>query len=146
MSKNAYLDLQKKHRDEISNFPIAYAFNKEQLNEALVKLGVENVEECVTIMGHGDIVKKENAPKFVAMLKRQSKEVHDLLCSSEEVAEAAFLYEMDNHEYAINWDGDADVLTAFALDEEDLEKMNLTGAYLKARKQHYKNATEWGMI
>jgi hypothetical protein len=24
--------------------------------------------------------------------------------------------------------------------------MNLTGAYLKARKQHYKNATEWGMI
>lgn len=146
MSTNAYLDLQDKHREELNNFPIAYAFNEQQLQEALIKLEVEDIKECVTVMGHGDIVKKENAPKFINMLKRQRKEVLDLLCSSDEIAEKAFLYEMDNHEYAINWDGDADVLAAFGMDEDDLVKMNLERAYLRARKQHYKNATEWGMI
>ena len=29
----AYLDLQNKHQDEISNFSIAYAFNYKQLEE-----------------------------------------------------------------------------------------------------------------
>ena len=146
MRAEAYLHLQEKHRKELSEFPIAYAFNNKQLEEALEKLGANSTDECVTVIGHGDIVKKEDAPKFVAMLKRHSKEVHELLQSDENIAEEAFLYEMDNHEYAINWDGDADVLAAFAMDEEDLTTMNLERAYLRARKQHYKNATEWGMI
>lgn len=146
MRAEAYLNLQEKHRKELSEFPIAYAFNNKQLEEALEKLGANSTDECVTVIGHGDIVKKEDAPKFVAMLKRHSKEVHELLQSDENIAEEAFLYEMDNHEYAINWDGDADVLAAFAMDEEDLTTMNLERAYLRARKQHYKNATEWGMI
>ena len=146
MRAEAYLNLQEQHRKELSEFPIAYAFNNEQLKEALEKLGANSTDECVTVIGHGDIVKKEDAPKFVAMLKRHSTEIHELLQSDETIAEEAFLYEMDNHEYAINWDGDADVLAAFAMDEEDLTTMNLERAYLRARKQHYKNATEWGMI
>lgn len=146
MTVKLYLDLKDKHRKEIEKFPIAYAFNNEQLKEALEKLGVKDKTECVTVFEHGDIVTKENAPKLVKMLKRHTKEVQELLLSSEEVAEAAFLYEMDNHEYAINWSGDEDVLAAFGLDEDDLVEMNLEGAYFKARKQHFKNATEWGMI
>ena len=146
MTVQLYLDLQKKHRKELSDFPIAYAFNKDQLKDALEKLGVKDKTECVTVFGHGDIVTKENAPKLIKMLKRHTKEVQELLLSSEEVAEAAFLYEMDNHEYAINWSGDEDVLAAFSLDEDDLVEMNLERAYLKARKQHFKNASEWGMI
>ena len=146
MKAQAYLELQKRHQKELNDFPIAYAFSKEQLEEALLKLGAKSTDECVTITGYGDIVKRENAPKFKAMLKRHTKEIHDLLQNNEQDAEEAFIYEMDNHEYAINWDGDADILGAFALDEKSLIEMNLERAYSRARKQHYKNATEWGMI
>ena len=46
--RQAYLYLQKKHQDEISNFPIAYAFNDKQLEKALEKLWAKK-EECITV-------------------------------------------------------------------------------------------------
>ena len=146
MKRQAYLDLQEKHRKELNDFPIAYAFNDKQLQEALEKLGAKSVDECVTVMGSGDIVKKENGKPFLDLLKRQVKEVQDLLLSDMDIAEAAFLYEMDNHEYAINWSGDEDVLRCFGLDEDDLVKMDLEVPYLRARNKHMKHAEEWGMI
>ena len=143
--RQAYLDLQEEQRKEIEEFPIAYAFSKEQLEEDLKKLDAKR-EECVTIFNHGDIVKKENAPKFIDMLKRHTKEVQDELIKGEEFAEAAFLYEMDNHEYAINWDGDADVLGCFSLSEKDIVNKGLDRAYRRARNKHMKHAREWDMI
>ena len=141
----AYLDLQKKHQQELSDFPIAYAFNEQQLQEALVKLGAKSKEECVTVFGHGDIVKRENAKPFLKLLERQSKELKEAM-KNKEFAEAAFLYEMDNHEYAINWSADEDVLACFNISFEELRKLGLENAYRKARNQHMKNAEEWGMI
>ena len=43
----AYLDLQKKQQEEMAAFPIAYAFNAKQLEEALEKLGATKLD-CVT--------------------------------------------------------------------------------------------------
>lgn len=145
MKRQAYLDLIEKHRQEIEAFPIAYAFNEQQLKEALEKLEVESVKECVTIFNHGDIVKKENAPKFLKMLKRQMNELK--IAMKEEVfAEAAFLYEMDNHEYAINWDGEEDVLSCFNMTKEELRDMGLQLAWTSAERKHMKHAEEWDMI
>ena len=146
MKKQEYLDLQNRHRKEVEDFPIAYAFNDEQLKEALEKLGVESMDECVTIFGHGDIVKKDNAKPFIKMLKRHTREVQDKLKSDPEFAEAAFLYEMDNHEYAINWDGDADVLSCFGMDEHDLRDWGLQLVYDVARRKHFEHMEEWGVI
>lgn len=143
--RQAYLNLQKKHQQEISDFPIAYAFSEEQLQEALVKLGAKSKDECITIFGHGDIVKRENAKPFLDLLKRQSKELEEAM-KDKEFAEAAFLYEMDNHEYAINWSGDEDVLACFGMSFDDLKKLDLESAYRSARNQHMKNAEEWEMI
>lgn len=142
MSRQAYLDLLDKQREEVNSFPIAYAFDNKQMEEALKKLGAKK-EECVTIFGHGDIVKKENAPKFIAMLKRHTREVKGLITSDNDIAEAAFLYEMDNHEYAINWDGDDDVLRCFGMDFDDLQEAGLMDAYRRARNAHMKHAEEW---
>lgn len=144
--RQAYLDLIEKHREELNNFPIAYAFNDQQLKEALVKLGVNSVDECVTVFGHGDIVKRGNAKKFIDMLERHTKEVKDAMIADKEFAEAAFRYEMDNHEYAINWDGDDDVLRCFGMDYDDLVKFNLKDAYRRARNAHMKAMEEWGVI
>lgn len=144
MKRKAYLDLQERQRKEIEEFPIAYAFSEQQLKEALEKLGAKK-EECVTIFGHGDIVKKENAKPFIDMLKRHMNELQ-IAMKEEAFAEAAFLYEMDNHEYAINWDGDHDVLAVFGFNFDDLRELKLMDAYRRARNAHMKHAEEWEMI
>ena len=145
MKRQEYLDLQKRHQKEFEDFPIAYAFNDKQLEEALEKLGATK-EECITVFGHGDIVKRENAKSLVDLLEHHVKELHQKLKDDKEFAEAAFLYEMDNHEYAINWTGDEDVLDCFNLNWEKLRKWGLEDAYRRARNQHMKYAQEWEMI
>jgi hypothetical protein len=145
MNGNAYEELKDRQREEFNNFPIAYAFNDEQLKAALKKLGVESTKECVTVFGHWDIVKKENAPKLIAMMKRHDQEVLEAM-KNEEFAEVAFLYEMNNHEYAINWDGDDDVLGCFSMNFKKLREMGLEDAYRRARQAHFKQMEEWDVI
>lgn len=143
--RNEYLDLQKRHRKELEDFPIAYAFNDKQLEEALEKLGATK-EECVTVFGHGDIVKREDAKSLIKMLERQTKELREKMKEDKEFAYEAFLYEMDNHEYAINWSGDEDVLDCLNLNWDMIRKWGLQMVYDKARNQHMRNAEKWGMI
>ena len=146
MKKQEYLDLKERQQKEVEEFPIAYAFNDEQLKEALVKLGAESVSECVTVFGHGDIVKKGNAKPFIEMLKRHTEEVKQKIKDDPDFAQAAFLYEMDNHEYAINWDGDDDVLACFGMDFNDIREWGLQLAWEFARRKHFKQMEEWGVI
>lgn len=143
-AQQKYLELRKRQQKEVEDFPVAYAFNEQQLEEALRKLNATK-EECVSIFGCGDVLKKENVPAFKQMMARHIKELREAI-KNKEFAEAAFLYEMDNHEYAINWAGDADVLGCFSLDWKTLEELNLVGAYNRAREQHIRNAEKCGMI
>ena len=145
MKRQEYLDLKKRHEKELSEFPIAYAFNEKQLEEALAKLGATK-EECVTVFGHGDIVKRENAKSFVEMLERQTEEIKQKLIDDIEFAEAAFLYEMDNHEYAINWSADCDVLDCFCINWQFIDAYGLQMAYDSARNKHFKQMEDWGVI
>ena len=143
--RNEYLDLQKRHQKELEDFPIAYAFSDKQLQEALEKLGATK-EECITVFGHGDIVKRADAEALVKMLERHSKELKQKLKDDPDFAEAAFLYEMDNHEYAINWSADEDVLDCLNLNWDMIRKWGLQMVYDQARNQHMRNAEKWGMI
>ena len=145
MKKQEYLDLRKRHQQELEEFPIAYAFNEKQLEEALIKLNTTK-EEVVTVFGHGDIVKRENAKPFIKMLEDQQEELLQRIRDDEEFAEAAFAYEMDNHEYAINWSGDDDVLDCFGLSFEKINKWGLHRAWKRAVAQHMENARKWEMI
>ena len=146
MLAQAYLEMKKRHEEELSKFPIAYAFNDEQLKQALVKLGVESKAECVTVFGYGDIVKKENAPKLIEMLKRHTQEVKDAIKNDADFAYEAFRYEMDNHEYAINWDGDEEILACFCISWNDIQEWGLQLAWNKARREHFEQMEEWGVI
>lgn len=145
MKKQEYLDLKKKHQKEFDEFPIAYAFNDEQLREALEKLGATK-EECVTVFGHGDIVKRTDAKALLELLDRQDEEMKQRLKDDPDFAEAAFLEEMDNHEYCINWSADEDVLACFNITFEDINKWGLQMSYTRARDKHMENAEKWGMI
>lgn len=143
--RDEYLELKKKHQKEFDEFPIAYAFNDKQLEEALEKLGATK-DECITVFGHGDIVKRTDAKALIKLLDRQDKEMKQHLKDDPEFAEAAFLYEMDNHEYAINWTADEDVLAAFNITFDFIRKYGLHLAYDSARNKHLKHAEGWGMI
>lgn len=145
MKKQEYLDLKKRHQKEFEEFPIAYAFNDKQLQEALEKLGATK-EEVVSVFGHGDIVRRTDAKALIALLERQDEETKQRLKDDPEFAEAAFLEEMDNHEYAINWSADEDVLAAFNIDFDFIRKHGLQMAYDSARNKHLKHAEEWEMI
>ena len=143
--RDEYLELKKKHQKEFEDFPIAYAFNDKQLQEALEKLGATK-EECITVFGHGDIVKRTDAKALIKLLENHDEEMKQRLRDDPEFAEAAFEYEMDNHEYAINWSADEDVLAAFNITFENINMWGLQTAYRRARDKHLKHAEEWGMI
>ena len=145
MKAEAYLQLKERHQKEMNDFPIAYAFDSKQLEEALEKLGATR-EECVTVFNMGDVMKKTDVPAFKAMLKRHKEELLEAM-KDDDFAEGAFLYEMNNHEYAINWSGDEDVLACFNMNTAKLREMGLTGAYRRARIEHMRIAREeWGII
>lgn len=73
----------------------------------------------------------------------------------EDYARSAFLYEMFNHEYGINWQGDWDVLSCFGdveyRDDDGLpgyfDQLHFTDAqrraYMDARRQYFKETEDW---
>ena len=142
--RSAYVDLMEKHRKELNEFPIAYAFNEQQLEEALIKLGAKK-EECVSMAGHGDIIKRTDVQAFKDMFKRHKKELAEAMLDKE-FAEAAFRYEMDNHEYAINWSGDEDVLSCFGYSFDDIRELGLMDVYRRAREAHMKYMEDLDVI
>ena len=145
MKRLEYVEMKKRHQEEFDKFPIAYAFNDKQLDEALEKLGATR-EECVSVFGHGDVVRKEDARALLDLLDRQRNELMRRILDDQEFAYEAFLYEMDNHEYAINLSGDDDVLDCFGLTFEKLNRYDLQYAWRKAQSQHIKNAQDWELI
>ena len=145
MKRQEYLDLQKRQRKEFEEFPIAYAFNDKQLKEALKKLGTTK-EECVSVFGHGDIVKRKDVNKLIALLENQREELLQRMRDDALFAEAAFLYEMDNYEYAINLSGDEDVLDHFGITFEKINSWGLQHAWTTAKRRHMEHAKQWGMI
>ena len=145
MKRQEYLDFKKRQQKEFEEFPIAYAFNDKQLEEALEKLGATK-EECVSVFGHGDIVRRQDAKDLVKLFTRHDKELKQKLIDDVDFAYEAILYEMDNHEYANNWSADEDVLAALGIDFTFIRKHGLQLAYDQARDQHMRHAQEWGMI
>ena len=145
MKRQEYLDFKKRQQKEFEDFPIAYAFNDKQLEEALEKLGATK-EECISVFGHGDIVRRQDAKDLVKLFARHDKELKEKLKFDPEFAYEAFLYEMDNHEYANNWSADEDVLAELSIDFMFIRKNGLQMVYDQARNQHMKHAEEWGMI
>lgn len=143
MKRQEYLDLKQRHQKEVEDFPIAYAFNGKQLKEAIEKLGATKQE--VTTLGYGTVIKKTDIPAFEELLEDQRHELK-MAMKDKDFAYEAFSYEMDNHEYAINWTGDDDVLECFNLIYAQLDELDLEEVYQRAAREHMKRAREWEMI
>lgn len=152
-----YEEYKNKRQAEFNALPVFYAFSKEQFKKAMEERGLtENDTDQVRQWYGGGFYLKKDAHVIAEWLREESKgdKLKELM-RDPKFAESAFLYEMNNHEYAINWQGDWDVCSCFGeckydeakdyddyLTELGYDDQTIT-AYRLARKKHYKIAENW---
>lgn len=145
-----YKDYKTQKQDAVNALPLHWAFSKTQFEELCDSLGA-TPDDFVSYIG-GALV-----------LKKDLDEVRSFFCQDDGLdtlmedygwALDAFYYEMGNHEYHINWQGDYDVINCFT-DVEYVDAVSLNDyldqtnwgedtkrAYIDARTKFYKMADE----
>ena len=111
--------LQKKAND----LPIIFAFSNEQLDKALDDMGLSLQDmkgDKLIRMGSGAFCLKSDLDHIMSDLHAVDDAKREFIKDYEQAYDA-FFYEMGNHEYHINWQGDWDVLSCFGLDDDVCE-------------------------
>ena len=112
-----YTEYKEKVQEEFNKLPIFYAFGERQFNEQLEKRGIKREEAADKLYSFGNLggfYLKTDAPLIREFLNKDTDaELRRLMEEDLEFACEAFEYEMANHEYPINWQGDYDVCGCF---------------------------------
>lgn len=120
MKYSEFKDMLQKKADDL---PIIFAFSNEQLDKALDDMGLSlqdmNGDKLIR-MGMGAFCLKSELEHIHGELDKIDEMKHDFIKDYEQAYDA-FFYEMGNHEYHINWQGDWDVLSCFGLDDDVCE-------------------------
>lgn len=124
-----YAEYREAAQAEFNKLPIFWAFSNMQFKEALEKRGIDTegmelgalAKKYVYRFGDtGGFYLKTDAQVVREYLQRDhAKELGELMENDLDFAREAFVYEMENHEYPINWQGDWDVCTCFGNVEYD---------------------------
>lgn len=136
---NIYKELKEKQQAELNNFPIKFAFSREQEQRGLEELGLRSVDEVIGI-GGGGFIRKSDEQAFFDMLKRFDKEHKEMLNNSKYVVDM-FRYELANHEYGYTLDLEP-TLEACGLTEEDIKNNLILKKGLAAALEEYENYEE----
>src|SRR5690625_1340256 len=103
-----YQELKNKHQKELNDFPMAFAFDKNQFKKAMEELGLtEKDTDKVYSIGMGGFIRKTDSEALNAMHKRQQKEFDEAIkndATGEGFIKEMFLYELANHEYIVTFD------------------------------------------
>ena len=158
--KITYEEYLKQRQSEYNRLDIFYimAFSdkrlKERRKEEAEKRGYATADELfdnVYSLGDGGYIPKSEAPKLDEWVKNDK--LNELM-QDPEFAESAFLYEMQNHEYCINWQGNYDVLSCFGKIEyvesdnpkEYMKQLifspEIENAFRRARRRYMKKNTD----
>lgn len=111
-----YKEFKEKQQAEFNRLPIFFAFSDKQFEEALRKRGVDPKEakgQVIRFGGGGFFLRKDLKEVRAWLDVDHDKELRDEMEKDPEFARDAFEYEMFNHEYPINWQGDWDVASCF---------------------------------
>lgn len=108
-----YQEYKKARQDEFNNLPIFFAFSNEQFKRAMEERGLteNDVDKVYRFGGTGGFYLKKDADVIRNFMNKPDK-LNEYM-KNPEFAESAFYYEMGNHEYHINWQGDWDVCSCF---------------------------------
>lgn len=152
-----YKEYREQREKEMNELPIFWAFSTEQFMEEMKKrtraTTVEGAAKLVYRFGNGGFYLKTDAQKVRDYFNKPDQLPE--LMKDYNFAFDAILYEMNNHEYAINWQADWDVCSCFGhVDYSDTEdelqryfdqlgwEDTTRCAYFAAKKEHYKMAEE----
>lgn len=148
-----YTEYKNMKQEEFDKLPIFYAFGNDQFKKAMEERGLKETDtDKIYALGHVGYYLRSDADIVRAYFKKKD-ELPELM-KDHEFAVSAFRYEMDNHEYAINWQADYDVCSCFGHCEygeckdatDYLSEMgygdDVVKAYMEARRSHYKAADE----
>ena len=124
--KNPYVAMKKRHMQEISDFPMAFAFSDKQFVEGMQKLGLSPQEtNLVYKLGDtGGFYRRTDAPALHEIFYRHQKELQDAIDADptgEGFIYDMFAYELANHEYSYTQDLKS-TLEALDLSPEDFIK------------------------
>ena len=105
---NAYLEMQIRHQEEMNAFPMFAAFNKDQFEEGMKKLGLNPTDmKAIQSVGYSMYARKKDMPAFREMCSRHYRERADAIASDvtgENFIRDMFVAEMENHEYSYTYD------------------------------------------
>lgn len=121
-----YTEYKNARQGEFNALPIFWAFSNRQFEEAMQERGLtmQDTDKIFSI-GAGGFALKSDKDAILAFLNKEDPLPE--LMKDPAFAEDAIRYEMGNHEYHINWQGNWDVLSCFGdveytNAEDDLEQ------------------------
>lgn len=132
-----YLELKRKHQEEVNNFPFFFAFSNKQFEEGMRKFGLDptDTDKIYKLGNTGGFYLKTDSARLKEMFNRHDQEMKDAMKDDDFVV-SMFVYEMGNHEYCINED-DEEILEACGLSAKDMNN-RLCKLFLKAKTQYLK--------
>jgi hypothetical protein len=117
-----YLELKRKHQKETNNFPVSFAFNNQQFEEGMRKLGLELTEKDKVVgIGGGGFIRKSDSDALWEMMNRHDKEMSEAKETSDQFVFEMFDYELGNHEYTYTGTV-SDTLAALGLTLDEVKK------------------------
>lgn len=120
-----YKEYRENRQAEFNALPLFWAFSDEQFEKALAERGIamEDAKEKVYKYYAGGFYLKSDADEIRQYHSRdRDAELREIMENNLKFAYEAFEYEMYNHEYPINWQGDWDVCSCFGHCEYDDSK------------------------
>lgn len=140
---NAYQEMITRHQAEFNSFPMFFAFNNQQFDEGMQKLGLNPTDtKSVCSFGAGGFYRKSDAPQLREMLDRHHQEMTDAIAADltgDGFIYDMFDYELGNHEYAYTQDL-SDTLQALNLTPEEV---NADSRFLHALSRATKEQAQW---
>lgn len=123
---NKYELMKNKHEKMINAFPIVFAFNEKQFEEAMRKLGLtkDDTDKIFKIDNTGGFIRKTDNEAFTKMLEDMTKEQEELIKedkTGDGFIKDMFKYELINHEYNYTYELD-DTLKVLGLSYEEVMK------------------------
>ena len=99
----------------INALPLFWAYSMDQFEEQMKKRGLTSKDtDKIYRLGDSGFYLKSDADKIRAWFDDDHSQIlHDRMESNQKFAREAFEYEMRNHEYPINWEGDYNVCSVF---------------------------------
>lgn len=97
----SYREMEKAHQKDINDFPMVFMFGRktdEEIRKALAPIGAKSLDECVSVMGAGDVMKKSDVPNWINLCKHHEAE-RKLFAEDEEHLVSMIVCVMNDHEY-----------------------------------------------